>query len=157
MEIVKEPSQHKTVHISFSDSDTDSSTDTSVIFIRKKKNQRKNMNEVKPEPLKSSLKKSYAIIGKVGEKCSIKSIHYHIRNDLKVPIKLTDIEQLPSNPKSDKAFKVRVPPYKLKQVISDWPVGIKAEPFSLPKPKGTVRQAPKKPYMGNQKFRKSSN
>ena len=162
LEIFNEPSQHKPVHIESSnpktyDSDTDSSTDTSMLHMtRKLKNQRKKTKEVTPEPVKASLKKTYAFIGRVEESCSIKSIHFHITKELKVPIKLTDIEELPTNPKSDKAFKVRVPTGKLQQVISDWPVGIKAEPFGLPKSKGPVRQAPKEAYRGNQKFRKPS-
>ena len=67
LEIFNEPRQHKTVHIESSDSDTDSTTDTHVLITRKLKNQRKNTNEVKPKPVKASLKNTYAFIGKVEE------------------------------------------------------------------------------------------
>ena len=105
-------------------------------------------------PVQAAAKSTYAFIGNVRTDCTSESIFEHITENIKVPVKLTDIKEL--NIKSNtKAFMVTVPQDSLNKVISNWPVNIKAEPYILPKPKFSARR----PTMGTpnrpQRFRGS--
>ena len=107
-----------------------------------------------PIPVEAGSKNTYAFIGNVKAVCTSESILKHITEKIKVPLKITDIKEL--NIKSNnKAFKVTVPQGMLNKVISNWPDNIKAEPYELPKTKGTAHRSSKGNHKRQQKFRGS--
>ena len=107
-----------------------------------------------PVPVQAATKSTYAFIGNVRTDCTSESIFEHITENIKVPVKRTDIKEL-SIKSNTKAFMVTVPQGLLNKVISNWPVNIKAEPYTLPKPKNSARRPAKGTPKRQQKFRGS--
>ena len=130
-------SLHESINSVTNDSDNESvvssvSDQESIISespIAKKKKKSIKQNQVRAAPVYSS-----AFIGNVHTDITTQDLREWISDEHNIAVNISDIVKLNTVGKSN-AFKISVPKEKLQQTITGWPNGIKAEPFSLKKPK----------------------
>ena len=130
-------SLHESINSVTNDSDNESvvssvSDQESIISespIAKKKKKSIKQNQVRAAPVYSS-----AFIGNVHTDITTQDLREWISDEHNIAVNLSDIVKLNTVGKSN-AFKISIPKEKLQQTITGWPSGIKAEPFSLKKPK----------------------
>ena len=93
-------------------------------------------------PLEATNNPAFAFIGNVNPVCSRESIHKYINEKVKLKIQLSDIQELPIKSRM-RAFKVAIPSNDLRQLTSsDWPIGVKVEPYHISKRRTPARKAP---------------
>ena len=130
-ELIHESSNSDTTDSNDESSDGSVSDEDSVISVspiaKKKKSKKQN-------PLRAAPTYSSAFIGNVHTDITKQDIKEWICDEHSIETNLSEIEKLKTVGKSS-AFKISVPKEKLQQTITGWPNGIKAEPFSLKKPK----------------------
>ena len=152
-------SLHESINSDMTDSDDESvvssvSDQESIISespIAKKKKKSIKQNQVRAAPVYSS-----AFIGNVHTDITTQDLREWISDEHNIAVNLSDIVKLNTVGKSN-AFKISIPKEKLQQTITGWPSGIKAEPFSLKKPKiyaahTTRRNQSSKDQNRNQRF-----
>lgn len=99
-------------------------------------------NEAQIVPLEAANCPTFAFIGNVNRVCSRESIYKHINEKIKLKVKFTDIHELPIK-SSMRAFKVAIPSNDLhKLTSSDWPTGVKVEPYHTSKKRTPGRKVP---------------
>ena len=135
--------------------ETDDDTENEPKKLQKKKRKPRHNNKTQIVPLEATTQDSaqiapleatnnptFAFIGNVNQICSRDSIHKFINEKVKLKIKLSDIQELPIKSRM-RAFKVAIPSKDLpKLTSSDWPAGVKVEPYHISKRTLPARKVP---------------